>query len=255
METHLWGKKSSRACQFHWNHSLAYTKWLEVFAHYIVQICPLIKVESGKSLSRILIEGTSVKYVFKTVQDWLWPGSELEGDNLNWTASNSRMYVKFEVIIIVKCFNQYKYAKIQIPSDAKLQKHPSNVKSQYPDFGGAICTMDGVNIPISVCLKHWNSEDILFPGSQHYVTHAFVFAADGTIPICCLNLPGSTHVSTVMDLSTTRVSKCTKNMVLNTLLIQSFDAKNSLAWKIENKCKMIYIHVGMAEIKERPQRL
>ncbi len=148
METHLWGKKSSRACQFHWNHSLAYTKWLEVFAHYIVQICPLIKVESGKSLSRILIEGTSVKYVFKTVQDWLWPGPELEGDSLNWTASNSRMYVKFEVIIIVKCFNQYKYAKIQIPSGAKLQKHPSNVKSQYPDFGGAICTMDGVNIPI-----------------------------------------------------------------------------------------------------------
>ncbi len=89
------------------------------------------------------------------------------------------MFVKFGLIIIVKCLNKHKDAKIQIPSDTKLQELVSSVKSQFPDPDDVLGIMDGMKNPDAL--------QFLF------------FAADGTIPIYCFILPGSTHDRTATD--------------------------------------------------------
>ncbi len=109
------------------------------------------------------------------------------------TATNFGMYAKFGLQSIVKCLNRNKDG-IEIPSNTSLQELTSSVKSKYPDLDDVWCTMDGFKSPIQatpdieIQKMFYNSWQ---PG--HYVTHVFVFAADSTIPICCFNLPGSTH--------------------------------------------------------------
>ncbi len=100
----------------------------------------------------------------------------------------------------MKCLNRCKDARVQIPSDTKLQECAPSVKSQHPDFDDIQCTMDDMKNPIQSDL--YTEIQIMFYNSWqsgNYATYVFVFAADGTIPICCFNLPGLTHDSTAAD--------------------------------------------------------
>ncbi len=113
-------------------------------------------------------------------------------------ATNFAMYVKFGLKIIVKCLNEHKDAKIQIPNDVKLYDLASCVKAQYPDLDGIWCTMDGLKSPIQAA-PDTEIQKMFYNSWQsgHYVTHVFVFAADGTILLLFL-LPSVARIAIII---------------------------------------------------------
>ncbi len=82
----------------------------------------------------------------------------------------------------------------------KLQELASRFKSQYPGLDDIWCTMDDMKNPIQSA-PHTEIQNMFYSSWQsgHYVTHVFVFAADGTFPICYFNLKRSTHNSIAAD--------------------------------------------------------
>ncbi len=102
---------------------------------YLILICnhPFLQVE--KSLSRVLLENTSIIYPEDCLGlhlDWTRTSGRQFVLNLIFvmTATNFGMYVKFRLRIIIN--NRINnYARIQIPSDTKLQDLASHVKAEY----------------------------------------------------------------------------------------------------------------------------
>ncbi len=113
-------------------------------------------------------------------------------------ATNIVIYVKFGLRIDLKCLNDHKDTRIQIKSNRKIQELASHFKSHFPDLDNVWCIMDGMKSTIQSA-KYIETQRMFYNSWQlgHYVTHVFVFAADGTFSTCLLNLPGSTHASTV----------------------------------------------------------
>ena len=185
------------------NHS-AFRKCLEVFAPYFDSYSPFYS--NGKVSIKDSPQGRKRKIHPEDCLGLTLAWTRTRGGRFalhmifGMTATNFAMYVKFGLRIIVKCLNKHKDAKIQIPNDVKLYDLASCVKAQYPDLDDVWCTMDGLKSPIQAA-PDTEIQKMFYNSWQsgHYVTHVFVFAADGTIPICCFNLPGSTHDSTAAD--------------------------------------------------------
>ena len=63
------------------------------------------------------------------------------------------------------------------------------------------CTMDGLKLMIE-CSSNEDEQNNYYNGwtSHHYVNSVLAFCPDGTIRICCYNIPGSVHDSTIADI-------------------------------------------------------
>ena len=60
--------------------------------------------------------------------------------------------------------------------------------------------MDGLKLHIQRTRDN-NTQKNFYNGwtHDHYVTAVFTFTPDGTIPICCYNVPGSVHDSKIAE--------------------------------------------------------
>ena len=109
------------------------------------------------------------------------------------------MYLHFGRRILIKVLMKDLDASIHVPGKEKIKEYQQIVVAQYPDLDGVWCSMDGLKLMIQ-CAGDMLTQNNYYSGwmHDHYMTLVVVFYPDGSIqPICCYNIPGSVHDSTI----------------------------------------------------------
>ena len=86
--------------------------------------------------------------------------------------------------------------------DAKLKQpveYQDAVRQCHPMLQNVWCTMDGIKLLLE-CTGDEEVQNQFYNGwiSDHYVSAVLVFCPNGTIPICCYNVPGMVHDSNIV---------------------------------------------------------
>ena len=108
------------------------------------------------------------------------------------------MYLCFGQRILFKVLSNDANARVEIPSDEKIREYQEIIREQYPLLAGTWYSMDGLKLTLErsgdrvIQCNYYNGWT-----HDHYVSAVYVFCPDGTIPICCYNIPGSIHDSTI----------------------------------------------------------
>ena len=107
------------------------------------------------------------------------------------TGSPVSMYLRFGRRILIQVLKAEPDAAIKIPDDATIRLFQDHVRQRHPVLENVWCTMDGLKL----CLQqsgNATTQNNFYNGwtHDHYVSSVFVFCPDGTIPICCYNVPG-----------------------------------------------------------------
>jgi hypothetical protein len=104
-------------------------------------------------------------------------------------------WLNFGKRILYKALEEYKPT---LPSDEKLEQYVQAISRKYPHLDGVAFALDGCKMTIG---KPTNSylQNMFYNGwkSDHFVSNIFLFAPDGSIPLCALNAPGNMHDSAV----------------------------------------------------------
>ncbi len=118
------------------------------------------------------------------------------------TATNCALYIKFGLRILVRVLNSHEKARVAIPSDDLLTEYAQSIENRHNNLQNVWSTMDGLKLEIEIA-PETDRQALFYNGwvHGHYISNIFVFTPAGTIPICCLNMPGSYHDSTICDLS------------------------------------------------------
>lgn len=116
------------------------------------------------------------------------------------TMTNLQMYLRFGKRIIVEVLQCDPIAQIAIPAAEKIKEYMEMVGNVYPELSDVWASMDGLKTSIQQA-GSTTQQSYFYNGwkHSHFVTSVFCFCPDGTIPIAHMNLPGSTHDSTVAD--------------------------------------------------------
>jgi DDE superfamily endonuclease len=88
----------------------------------------------------------------------------------------------------------------RMPSVTKVQQYMEAIGKRYPHVASVAFAADGMKLSIEAP-AHDLKQNKFYNGWKHghFITNVFVFAADGTIPLCALNAPGCLHDSTIAD--------------------------------------------------------
>jgi DDE superfamily endonuclease len=90
--------------------------------------------------------------------------------------------------------------KPTFPNAIKVEAYKVALSVKYRHAVDVAFACDGVKIPIAKPGDHFKQSKYYNGWTHgHYVSCIFVFAPDGTIPVCVLNAPGCLHGSTVAD--------------------------------------------------------
>ena len=89
-------------------------------------------------------------------------------------------------------------ALIKLPSDEDIHRYQDAVVNCHPNLDGVWCTVDGLKL----LLEYADDSDVqnqYYNGCtcDHYIGTVLVFCPDGTIAICCYNVPGMVHDSNI----------------------------------------------------------
>ena len=87
---------------------------------------------------------------------------------------------------------------VQIPGDDTIHQFMDVGGRWHPYLNQCWCTLDGLKITVE-CSGCEDDQNIFYNGwtCNHYVSAVFAFCRDGSIPICCYNVPGSIHDSAI----------------------------------------------------------
>ena len=108
------------------------------------------------------------------------------------------MYLHFGRRLLIKVLKNDKDARIEVPDKDKIKEYQTIIAKKYPPLAGTWCCMDGLKLTLersgdsTIQNNYYNGWT-----HDHYMSAVFVFCPDGTIPICCYNVPGSIHDSTI----------------------------------------------------------
>ena len=107
-------------------------------------------------------------------------------------------YLSFSIIILISVLHRKEDARIQRPTIEKIQQYKDAVAERHPALTGVWCTMDGLKLMIQSAGND-EEQNCYYNGwtYDHYVNAVLVFCPDGTIPLCCYNVPGTVHDSMV----------------------------------------------------------
>ena len=107
-------------------------------------------------------------------------------------------YLNFCMNILVHVLMDIDEAKVGIPRDETIHEFMGAVRSRHPSLDMCWCTMDGLKLTIE-CSGDDDEQNMFYNGwtCDHYVSAVLVFCPDGSIPICCYNVPGSIHDSAI----------------------------------------------------------
>lgn len=116
------------------------------------------------------------------------------------TGTSVSAYLRFGRRILIKILQTDDYAKITIPSDEKIREYCNTIQQRHPALTNVWCTMDGLKLRLQAAGNN-KIQGNFYNGwtHDHYVSAVFVFCPDGTIPICCYNVPGCVHDSKIAE--------------------------------------------------------
>jgi hypothetical protein len=116
------------------------------------------------------------------------------------TGTAVQIYVKFGRRLLIRILEKDEDAKVSIPSDAKIETYKQSVLDRHPRLHDVWLTMDGLKVYLQQS-PDFHVQNRFYNGwtHDHYITNVLGFAPDGTIPICCINVPGCIHDSTVAE--------------------------------------------------------
>jgi DDE superfamily endonuclease len=116
------------------------------------------------------------------------------------TSTPVSMYLKFGRRILIKVLSKEPSAAIRIPDVDTIMKYQQVIQNRHPNLQGVWCTMDGLKLYLQQAGEA-SIQNNFYNGwtHDHYVSNVIVFCPDGTIPICCYNVPGSVHDSMVAE--------------------------------------------------------
>ena len=116
------------------------------------------------------------------------------------TGSSVATYIRFGRRLIIKILQNNPDAMVRAPSNEKIKEYQAAIAKRHPSLHYVWCTMDGLKLLLE------QSGDFIIQSRfyngwthDHYVSSIFVFAPDGTIVICSINLPGNLHDSTIAE--------------------------------------------------------
>ena len=117
------------------------------------------------------------------------------------TATSVSLYLRFGRRILVEVLKHEPLSAIRIPSIENIRTYQAVIREKHPALEGVWCCMDGLKLYLQQA-GDATTQNNFYNGwtHDHYVTSVFVFCPDGTIPICCYNVPGSVHDSKVAEL-------------------------------------------------------
>ncbi len=107
-------------------------------------------------------------------------------------------YLSFSIIVLISVLHRKNDAKIRRPTVEKIQQYKDAVAERHPALSDVWCVMDGIKLMIQSAGDD-EEQNCYYNGwtCDHYVNAVLVFCPDGTIPICCYNVPGTVHDSMV----------------------------------------------------------
>jgi DDE superfamily endonuclease len=119
---------------------------------------------------------------------------------LDWRELQFSLYVRFGRQILGKVLSAEEDAAIKVPTDEKIEEYKSAILARHNLLHDVWCSMDGLKLKIQRPPDN-NTQNNFYNGwtHDHYVSGVFVFAPDGTIPICCFNMPGCMHDSKIAE--------------------------------------------------------
>lgn len=109
-------------------------------------------------------------------------------------------YIQFGIRILIQLLQELEEAKIYIPSINYVELMKQLVRNKHPLLEDVWCTMDGLKLMIETSSKE-DDQNNYYNGwtHDHYVNAVLCFCPDGTIRVCCYNVPGSVHDSTIAE--------------------------------------------------------
>jgi hypothetical protein len=107
-------------------------------------------------------------------------------------------YLAFCSHILINVLMGKEDAKIKRPAIEKNQEYKQAVLQPHPLLEDVWCTMDGLKLMLE-CAGDDVVQNRFYNGwtCDHYVGAVIVFCPDGTIPMCCYNVPGTVHDSNI----------------------------------------------------------
>jgi hypothetical protein len=117
------------------------------------------------------------------------------------TATSVSLYLRFGQRILIEALKREPLAAIIVPSVESICTYQAAIREKHPALDGVWCCMDGLKLYLQQA-GDATTQNKYYNGwtHDHYVTSMFVFCPDGTIPICCYNVPGAIHDSKVAEL-------------------------------------------------------
>lgn len=116
------------------------------------------------------------------------------------TATCVSVYLRFGRRILIKVLQSQDNSAIRLPTEQQVEEYKTAIKERHPLLENVWCTMDGLKVLLQRARNN-KIQNMYYNGwtHDHYVSNVFVFAPDGTIPICCYNVPGSIHDSKIAE--------------------------------------------------------
>lgn len=108
------------------------------------------------------------------------------------------VYLKFGRRILIRVLKKVDDSAIRLPTEEEMIKYKEAVSARHPLLNEVWCSMDGLKLLLE-CSGDEEEQGDFYNGwtHDHYVTAVIVFCPDGTIPMCCYNVPGSQHDSKI----------------------------------------------------------
>ncbi len=102
------------------------------------------------------------------------------------------------MVILIQVLQGMDDAKIKPPGIDQIVGYQEAVRQCCPMFQNVWCTMDGIKLLLE-CAGDEEVQNQFYNGwtCDHSVSAVLVFCPDGTIPICCYNVPGTVHDSKI----------------------------------------------------------
>ena len=150
-------------------------------------------------------DGSIVPLKNKRCKPRLITGRDCLGLNLAWTRTKGScyclqmlfgmtatcvsVYLRFGRRILIQVLQSQQSSSIKLPNDNLINEYMNSISERHPALSNVWCTMDGLKLRLQ---RSGNNkiQNMFYNGwtHDHYVSCVFVFAPDGTIPICCYKL-------------------------------------------------------------------
>ena len=117
-----------------------------------------------------------------------------------FTGSHANVWLRFGRRMLLKAMLKCDEARPVWPDADQIERLKGIVKQHHTSLTDVFCVMDGLKLTFEQC-HELEEQGMYYNGwtHGHYITNLLVFAVDGRIIKCVLNVPGSIHDSTLCN--------------------------------------------------------